>query len=55
MAFDVEIRDAANQEIINAYLYYKEEQPGLGERFLNILEIHFEKISSYPEHYQIKQ
>ena len=48
MAFDLEIRDAANLEIINAYLYYEEQQPGLGDRFINILERHFEKISIHP-------
>ncbi|KGO86438.1 plasmid stabilization system [Flavobacterium rivuli WB 3.3-2 = DSM 21788] len=55
MAFDLEIRDAANLEIINAYLYYEEQQLGLGDRFINILERHFEKISIHPEHYQIKR
>ena len=55
MAFDLEIRQAANLEITNAYIYYEEQFPGLGERFLGFLETHLEKITAYPEHYQIRR
>ncbi|WP_051200095.1 type II toxin-antitoxin system RelE/ParE family toxin [Flavobacterium subsaxonicum] len=52
---DIEIRKAADLEITEAYLYYEEQQNGLGERFLDSLEIYFERIKKYPEHYQIKR
>jgi plasmid stabilization system protein ParE len=49
------IKEEANQEIIESYLYYETKSQGLGEKFLENLEIYFDRIQKYPKHYQIKR
>ena len=55
MKYELEIKEEANQDIIEAYLYYEEKQEGLGERFLENLRLYIERVSNYPEHYAIKR
>lgn len=38
MAYNLEVKDEANVEIIEAYLYYEEKRIGLGEEFLEHLD-----------------
>ena len=55
MKYDLIIKEEANFEIIESYVFYESKSKGLGDRFLNQLDIYFERIQSFPEHYQIKR
>ena len=55
MKYNLIIKEEANQEIIDSYLYYENKSIGLGEKFLENLEIYFDRIQKYPKHYQIKR
>ena len=54
MTYDLEIKDAANQEIIQAYLYYENKRIGLGEQFLKHLDSYFSRIQNNPKHFPQK-
>lgn len=55
MSYILEIKDEANREIIEAYLYYQEKRTGLGEEFLEHLDSYFERIVSNPKHFSQKR
>lgn len=55
MKYLIEIKEEAVFDIKEAYTYYEERRIGLGNRFLDTLEIYLERIQKYPEHYQIKR
>lgn len=55
MAYSLEIKDSANLEIIEAYLYYEEKRIGLGEEFLEHLDIYFTRIVTNPRHFPEKR
>jgi plasmid stabilization system protein ParE len=55
MSYILEIKDEANREIIEAYLYYQEKRTGLGEEFLEHLDSYFERIVSNPKHFPQKR
>ena len=55
MAYLLEIKDGANWEIIEAYLYYQEKRTGWGEEFLEHLDSYFERIVSNPKHFPQKR
>lgn len=48
MAYDLEITNEANLEIIEASLYYEEKRTGLGEEFLEQLAAYFDRITANP-------
>ena len=50
----LEIKEEANLEIIDAYLYYESKQLGLGETFLEQLELYFKRITENPKHFEVK-
>ena len=54
MAFKLIIQEKADFEIIAAYLYYEEKQPGLGDIFLAQLDFYFNWIKTYPLHFAEK-
>lgn len=51
MTYILEIKDHANLEIIEAYLYYEEKRLGLGEEFLEHLNVYFDRIITNPKHF----
>lgn len=51
----MEIKEEANLEIIEAYLYYEEKRIGLGEEFLEQIDIYFDRITSSPKHFPQKR
>lgn len=51
MPYILEFKDEANQEIIEAYLYYEEKRTGLGEEFLEHLDTYFDRIAKNPKHF----
>ncbi|MCF6348894.1 MAG: type II toxin-antitoxin system RelE/ParE family toxin [Flavobacteriaceae bacterium] len=55
MKYTLEIKDYANEEIRSAYLYYEDKRVGLGEEFLKHLNIYFDRIQNYPEHFPEKR
>ena len=55
MAYILEVKDEANLEIIEAFLYYEEKRIGLGEEFLEHLETYFDRITANPKHFPQKR
>ncbi|WP_103072701.1 type II toxin-antitoxin system RelE/ParE family toxin [Aquimarina sediminis] len=55
MKYELEIKEEANLEMIKAYLYYEEQQIGLGERFFKHLDTYIDRIQTNPEHYPSKR
>lgn len=51
MTYVLEVKEEANLEIIEAYLYYEEKRTGLGEEFLEHLDTYFDRITSSPKHF----
>ena len=49
------IKEEALEDIQKAFDYYNEKSPKLGNRFLDTLDYYFERISKFPEHYQIRR
>ena len=55
MKYELIIKEEASLEIIESYLFYESKSIGLGERFLNNINLYFDRIQNSPEHYQIKR
>lgn len=55
MTYILEVKDEANLEIIEAYLYYEEKRTGLGEEFLEHLDTYFDRITANPKHFPQKR
>jgi len=55
MSYKLEIKQEANLEVIEAYLYYEEKRIGLGEEFLEHLAIYFDRILANPQHFPQKR
>jgi plasmid stabilization system protein ParE len=53
MSYKLEIREEAEEEIFEAYSWYEQQTPGLGQRFIGELEAIFQKITLNPQHYKI--
>ncbi len=51
MAYKVIIKEEAQNDTLEAYLYYEEKQQGLGERFLTELYTRYTQIAQNPQHY----
>jgi plasmid stabilization system protein ParE len=51
MAYKVRITTPAHTDEYEAYKWYEEQRPGLGDEFLFELERAYRKISAHPEHY----
>lgn len=55
MPYILEVKNEANLEIIEAYLYYEEKRIGLGEEFLAHLDTYFHRIKANPQHFPQKR
>lgn len=51
MAFTIIIKEEAHEEAVEAFNYYEEKQPGLGDRFLRSLESVYKNLYENPQHY----
>jgi len=51
MAYNLIFKEGARLDMLDAYHYYEQQQPGLGERFLSSLEERLAVISEHPEYY----
>lgn len=54
MANSVIVSSLARDEIQDSYNWYEEQKPGLGERFLLVIERSIASISKHPEFYPAK-
>lgn len=54
MSFEIEVKETAFRDVLNAINYYQSKQEGLGERFLNCWEQALELLKQTPESYQKK-
>jgi len=48
----LEIKDDAREDILSAFLWYEEQQDGLGERFMSDLDLTFDYLCSRPQSFQ---
>lgn len=55
MKYILEVKDEANIEIIESYLYYENKREGLGEEFIEHIDIFFDRITKDPEHFPQKR
>ena len=55
MTYNLEVKQEANLEIIEAYLYYEKQRQGLGEEFLEHLDVYFTRITTNPKHFPEKR
>jgi len=55
MTYILEVKNEANIEIIEAYGYYEVKRIGLGEEFLEHLDLYFDRITANPEHFPQKR
>lgn len=53
MVYKLEIKDEAEQDIIDGFYFYSLKGNNLGERFVNEAEDIFNYIEKYPKHFQI--
>ena len=51
MAYAVIVKEVAFYEALEAYFYYEEKEVGLGERFLNMLDLCYKRLAQNPQHY----
>jgi hypothetical protein len=51
MYFKVIVTKEAHNDTLEAYLYYEEKHNGLGERFLDVLQLCYQSLSRQPENY----
>lgn len=51
MEYNLIISTAAENDTNGAYIFYEQEQPGLGERFLDELKLYYYKLQLHPTHY----
>lgn len=51
MTYNVIIKAEAHADALHAYLYYEEQQQGLGEKFLDTLIKRYEDLTLHPVHY----
>ena len=54
MTYLIEIKETAREGAVNAFLYYEEQQTGLGNRFLDKLELLLVTVGKNPQHFQKK-
>lgn len=49
--FKLVIKQEAYNDTLEAYQFYEQEQPGLGEVFLNTLQLCYNALSENPQYY----
>jgi plasmid stabilization system protein ParE len=49
MSFDIVFHEKAYQEFIDSYMCYEQRQQGLGERFIDEVQLVIDRISEKPE------
>mgnify|MGYP001591519722 CR=1 FL=1 len=49
MKFILEIKEKAKNGATDAFLYYEEQQTGLGDRFLDKMELRLNEVAKHPK------
>ena len=52
MVYSLVIKEEANSDALEAFLYYEEIQTGLGIRFLESLQKRYDQLSENPQFYR---
>ena len=55
MLYNITLSLEAEDDILNAYLWYEQQRPGLGKEFTDALEHSFLSIQSNPETYGFRK
>ena len=53
MAYNLIIKEEADADALEAFLYYQDRQNGLGERFLQSIQDIYTKLETNPQFYSI--
>jgi plasmid stabilization system protein ParE len=53
MSLPIEVRRAAEADLLEAFVWYENEQPGLGERFLQAAEQCMQSAAERPTSYKL--
>ena len=51
MGFDLIIKAEAHEDVLSAFVYYEEQQQGLGEKFLKSLDEKYSDLLIHPYNY----
>jgi hypothetical protein len=51
MGYQLSVSSTAYKETTDAFLYYEQQSPGLGEKFLKSVEDAYSKLSQAPQFY----
>ncbi len=51
MPYKLIIKEEARLDAESAYIYYEEQQAGLGDRFLDAIQKRFSEIAEHPHYY----
>ena len=54
MKYELVLKEEADREIIESYIWYEQQQEGLGESFLTELEKYFSIIMKNPQLYAVR-
>lgn len=54
MVYQLKVKQEAEQDIIDGYLWYESKVDGLGARFVKEVEAVIQYVGKYPEHFQVK-
>lgn len=54
MKYDLIIKEEADEDVVNAFLWYEEQKEGLGDKFLLCLDEYYSVIIENPYIYEAK-
>jgi len=54
MTYQLSVKQEAQEEILNGFLWYESKSKGLGTRFVGEVEKVMEYVGKYPHHFQVK-
>ncbi|MDT0675294.1 type II toxin-antitoxin system RelE/ParE family toxin [Autumnicola musiva] len=54
MAFEILVTTEAKADIVEGVEWYEAKSDGLGEKFLNEIELKLKYISRFPEYFQVR-
>lgn len=55
MAYKLEIKQEATEDVLDGFLWYEGKNEGLGSKFINEVEQSINYIANYPNHFQIRR
>lgn len=55
MPYSIALSEEAEEDILQAYQWYEEQRPGLGDEFADAIETSFTAITDSPEAYSFRK